>query len=35
VEPRRLQKERKPKEQLAEKRINGSWENELEQVETY
>jgi hypothetical protein len=35
VEPTRLQKERKAKEQLAEKHINRSWEKELEGVETY
>jgi hypothetical protein len=35
VEPRRLQKERKVKEQLVEKHINRSWEKELEGVETY
>jgi hypothetical protein len=35
VEPTRLQKERKAKEQLVEKHINRSWEKELEGVETY
>jgi hypothetical protein len=35
VEPTRLQKERKAKEQLAEKHISISWEKELEGVETY
>jgi hypothetical protein len=35
MEPRRLQKERKVKEQLVEKHINRSWEKELEGVETY
>jgi hypothetical protein len=35
VEPTRLQKERKAKEQLAEKHINRSWEKELEEVEIY
>jgi hypothetical protein len=35
VEPTRLQKERKTKEQLVEKHINRSWEKELEAVETY
>jgi hypothetical protein len=35
VETTRLQKERKAKEQLAEKHINRSWEKELEGVETY
>jgi hypothetical protein len=35
VEPRRFQKARKAKEQLAEKHINRSWEKELEGVETY
>jgi hypothetical protein len=35
VEPTRLQKEKKAKEQLAEKHINRSWEKELEGVETY
>jgi hypothetical protein len=35
VEPTRLQKERKAKEQLAEKHINISWEKELEGVEIY
>jgi hypothetical protein len=35
VEPTRLQKERKAKEQLAEKHINRSWEKELEGVEFY
>jgi hypothetical protein len=35
VEPTRLQKERKAKEQLAEKHINRSWEKELEGVEIY
>jgi hypothetical protein len=35
VEPTRLQKERKAKEQLAEKNINRSWEKELEGAETY
>jgi hypothetical protein len=34
VEPTRLQKERKAKEQLAGKHINRSWEKELEGVET-
>jgi hypothetical protein len=34
VEPTRLQKERKAKEQLAEKDISRSWE-ELEGAETY
>jgi hypothetical protein len=33
VEPTRLQKERKAKEQLAEKHINRSLEKELEGVE--
>jgi hypothetical protein len=35
MEPTRLQKERKAKEQLAEKHINRSWEKELEGVQTY
>jgi hypothetical protein len=35
VEPTRFQKERKVKEQLAEKQFNRSWEKELEGVETY
>jgi hypothetical protein len=35
VEPTRLQKDRKAKEQLAEKHINRSWEKELEGVEIY
>jgi hypothetical protein len=35
VEHSRLQKERKAKEQLAEKHINRSWEKEMEGVETY
>jgi hypothetical protein len=35
VEPTRLQKERKAKEQLAEKHINRSREKELEGVEIY
>jgi hypothetical protein len=35
VEPTRLQKERKAKEQLAEKHISRSWEKELEGAETY
>jgi hypothetical protein len=35
VEPTRLQKERKAKEQLAEKLINRSWEKELEGAEIY
>jgi hypothetical protein len=35
VEPTRLQKEMKAKEQLAEKHINRSWEKELEGVDTY
>jgi hypothetical protein len=35
VESTRLQKERKAKEQLAEKHINRSWEKELEGVEIY
>jgi hypothetical protein len=35
VEPTRLQKERKAKEQLAEKHINRSWEKELEGAEIY
>jgi hypothetical protein len=35
VEPTRLQKERKAKEQLAEKHINKSSEKELEGAETY
>jgi hypothetical protein len=35
VEPTRLEEERKAKEQLAEKRINRSWEKELEGGETY
>jgi hypothetical protein len=35
VEPRRLQKERNAKEQLAEKHIMRSWEKELEGAETY
>jgi hypothetical protein len=35
VEPTRLQKERKTKEQLIEKHINRSWEKELEGVEIY
>jgi hypothetical protein len=35
VEPTRLQKERKAKEQLAEKHISRSWEKEVEGVETY
>jgi hypothetical protein len=35
VEPTRLQKERKAKEQLAEKHINRSWEKDLEGVEIY
>jgi DNA topoisomerase IA len=32
VEPTRLQKERKAKEQLAEKHINRSWEKELRSI---
>jgi hypothetical protein len=35
VEPTRLQKERKTREQLAEKHINRRWGKELEGVETY
>jgi hypothetical protein len=35
VEPTKLQKDRKTKEQLAEKNINRSWEKELEGAETY
>jgi hypothetical protein len=35
VEPTRLQKERKTKEQLAEKHINRSWEKELEGADIY
>jgi hypothetical protein len=35
VEPTRLQKKRKAKEQLAKKHINRSWEKELEGAETY
>jgi hypothetical protein len=35
VESTRLQKERKAKEQQAEKHINRSWEKELEGVEIY
>jgi hypothetical protein len=35
VEPTRLQKERKAKEQLVEKHINRNWEKKLEGVETY
>jgi hypothetical protein len=35
VEPTRLQKERKAKEQLAEKHINRSWGKELEGVGIY
>jgi hypothetical protein len=35
VEPTRLQKDTKAKEQLAEKHINISWEKELEGVQTY
>jgi hypothetical protein len=35
VEPTRLQKERKAKEQLAEKHINRGWEKELEGAEIY
>jgi hypothetical protein len=35
VEPTRLQKEMKAKEQLAEKHINRSWEKELEGAEIY
>jgi hypothetical protein len=35
VEPTRLLKERKAKEQLGEKHINRSWEKELEGVEIY
>jgi hypothetical protein len=35
VEPTRLQKERKAKEQLAEKHFNRSWEKELEGAEIY
>jgi hypothetical protein len=35
VEPTRVQKERKAKEQLAEKYVNRSWEKELEGVEAY
>jgi hypothetical protein len=35
AEPTRLQKERKAKEQLAEKDISRSWEKELEGVEIY
>jgi hypothetical protein len=35
VEPTRLQKERKAKEQLAEKDISRTWEKELEGAETY
>jgi hypothetical protein len=35
VEPTRLQKERKAKEQLAEKHITRSWEKELKGVEIY
>jgi hypothetical protein len=35
VEPTRLQKERKAKEQLAEMHTNRSWEKELEGVEIY
>jgi hypothetical protein len=32
VEPTRLQKERKAKEQLAEQHINRSWEKELRSI---
>jgi hypothetical protein len=35
MEPTKLQKERKAKEQLAEKHINRSWEKELEGAGTY
>jgi hypothetical protein len=35
VEPTRLQKDKKAKEQLAEKHSNRSWEKELGGVETY
>jgi hypothetical protein len=35
VESIRVQKERKVKEQLAEKHISKSWEKELEGAETY
>jgi hypothetical protein len=35
VEPTRLQKERKAKEQLMEKNINRSWEKEVKGVELY
>jgi hypothetical protein len=35
VAPTGLQKDRKAKEQLAEKHISRSWENELEGAETY
>jgi hypothetical protein len=35
VEPTRLQKERKAKEQLVEKHINRGWEKELEGAEIY
>jgi hypothetical protein len=35
VEPPRLQKERKTREQLAEKHSNRSWEKELEGAEIY
>jgi hypothetical protein len=35
VEPTRLQKETKAKEQLEEKHINRSWKKELEGIETY
>jgi hypothetical protein len=35
VEPTRLQKERKGKEQLAEKHVSRSWEKELKGAETY
>jgi hypothetical protein len=35
VEPTRLEKGRKAKEQLVEKHINRNWEMELEGVEIY
>jgi hypothetical protein len=35
VEPTRLQKERKAKEQLAETYINRNWEKELEGAKIY
>jgi hypothetical protein len=35
VESTRLEKERKAKEQIAEKHIRRSWEKELEGAETY